>query len=256
MKLLIHIDGGARGNPGPAGVGVVIESEDPAFVVHEAGYYLGVATNNVAEYQGLIRGLELAAQLKPREIVIHSDSQLMVKQITGEYRVKDAKLKALYERAQSLLLKFDLWRVGHVYREDNRRADELANMAMDQKRDVIVTDGKDFVAAGSTKSTAASIGSARTAAPKRPVAPKPDDGPRWSVAFASDPGSMCPARCVAGAAYRFGPGTPAGFCIFAAQAVFEDGPIDWSRNHPGHDEAKCIRCGVELLIQKLAGHDD
>jgi hypothetical protein len=168
--------------------------------------------------------------------------------------VKDAKLKVLFDRAQTLLLKFDLWRMGHVYREDNHRADELANMAMDRKRDVIVTDGRDFLA-GQGKSLAGKVGP-KTGTTKPPAAPKPDDGPRWSIALTADPGPECPARCVAGTAYRFGPGTPAGFCIFAAQAIFEDSPIDWSKNHPGHDETKCTRCGVELLIQVLDGESD
>ena len=123
----------------------MIESVEPAFVLHEAGYFLGRGTNNFAEYSGLIKALELAVALRAGEASIFSDSELMVKQILGEYRVKSPDLKPLYERATALLLKIDLWRIKHVYRQENSRADGLANKAMDAKRDVIVTSAKDFL---------------------------------------------------------------------------------------------------------------
>ncbi|MFW6059268.1 MAG: ribonuclease HI family protein, partial [Phycisphaeraceae bacterium] len=143
--LILHIDGGARGNPGPAGVGVVLADADDSTPLHEAGYYIGRATNNVAEYRGLVRGLELAAAMHAQRITVRSDSELLVRQMSGEYRVKSAALKPLHQQAQTLLRRFEQPTVEHVRRELNARADELANLAMDAKRDVIATDGAPFM---------------------------------------------------------------------------------------------------------------
>jgi ribonuclease HI len=136
MPHTLHIDGGARGNPGPAGVGVVIHNADQSEPVFEAGYYLGETTNNVAEYQGLIRGLEQALERGINDIQVISDSELVVKQIHRKYRVKAANLKPLFETATQLLGRFENWDVTHTRRENNKRADELANLAMDARADV------------------------------------------------------------------------------------------------------------------------
>ena len=139
MKALIHIDGGARGNPGPAAAGVCITTPDGSEALHEAGYWLGELTNNEAEYQGLLHGLDQAAALGFEVVDIRSDSELMVKQIKGEYRVKAANLKPLFESARGKLAGFNEWSIVHVRREKNKRADQLANLAMDAKRDVVET---------------------------------------------------------------------------------------------------------------------
>lgn len=139
MGLIIHIDGGARGNPGLAGAGVVI-ADDAGRTLHEAGYFLGRQTNNAAEYQALILALERAARLADPHLTIYSDSELLVHQITGQYRVKSRNLIGYVERAQLLLLRFDSWTIRHVRREGNHRADQLANIAMDQERDAFVYD--------------------------------------------------------------------------------------------------------------------
>jgi ribonuclease HI len=136
MHCTIHIDGGARGNPGPAGVGVVIQDTAQETYLHEAGYFLGEATNNVAEYQGLIKGLEMAGKLGAKRILVVSDSELMVKQINGQYRVKAENLKPLYQQAVGLLGRFGKWEMTHTRRENNRLADQLANRAMDAAADV------------------------------------------------------------------------------------------------------------------------
>lgn len=140
MDCLIHIDGGARGNPGPAAAGVTITTPDGSEPLHEAGYYLGETTNNVAEYQGLLHALKAAARIGCTTLTIRSDSQLMVKQVLGEYRVKAPNLKPLHREATTLLAGFKKWEFGHVYREGNKRADQLANMAMDARDDVVVFD--------------------------------------------------------------------------------------------------------------------
>lgn len=136
MGLVIHVDGGSRGNPGPAAAGVVI-ADDSGNPVLEAGYFLGRMTNNAAEYSALIRALEYVGQRGADAVSIHSDSELLVRQITGEYRVKSADLAPLFERVQVLLLRIPCWNIRHVRRELNRRADELANKAMDAAGDVI-----------------------------------------------------------------------------------------------------------------------
>jgi len=138
MKLNIHTDGGARGNPGPAGAGVVIFDEKGR-ELFAGGFYLGETTNNAAEYQGLIRALEQAATLNGDELDIAMDSELIVRQINGQYRVKNANLKPLYERAKELMDSFKTIVVRHVYREQNARADMLVNKAIDKHGDVMGT---------------------------------------------------------------------------------------------------------------------
>ncbi|MEM1354179.1 MAG: ribonuclease HI family protein [Planctomycetota bacterium] len=138
MEALIHIDGGSRGNPGPAAAGVSITTPDGKDALFEAGYWLGKQTNNVAEYQGLLKSLEAAFQLGLVKVRVRSDSELMVKQIKGEYRVKAPNLKPLFQDAQVALSRFEAWSIEHVYREQNKRADQLANMAMDASDDVIL----------------------------------------------------------------------------------------------------------------------
>jgi len=131
QEWLLMVDGAARGNPGPAGCGAVICDEKGA-VVRELSRYLGHATNNVAEYEALLMGLEALIKLKRNKIVVQSDSQLLVRQLNGEYRVKDEKLKVLYQRAAGLLRQFGSYRIVHVRRELNKAADRLANRGIDE----------------------------------------------------------------------------------------------------------------------------
>jgi len=129
-EWLLMVDGAARGNPGEAGCGAAICDENGA-VVKELSRYLGHATNNVAEYEALLMGLDAVLQMGKKRIRVQSDSQLLVRQLNGEYRVKDAKLKELFRRAVSLLRCFDAYRILHVPRELNRLADRLANRGVD-----------------------------------------------------------------------------------------------------------------------------
>lgn len=133
--LKLEFDGGSRGNPGPAAFGVVLR--DPAGkVVFKLGRFLGSTTNNVAEYSGLVAGIVAALELGSRKLDIRGDSELVVKQLNGQYRVKHPNLKPLYDQAMSLLDRFDSWTASHNYREHNTLADELANQAMDARADV------------------------------------------------------------------------------------------------------------------------
>jgi ribonuclease HI len=132
-EWLLMVDGAARGNPGDAGCGAVILDRNGA-VVKELSRFLGHATNNVAEYEGLLMGLEALLRLGRKRIRVQSDSQLLVRQLNGEYRVKDEKLKALFQKAMSLLRQFDAYRIVHVPRELNKLADRLANKGIDEAK--------------------------------------------------------------------------------------------------------------------------
>lgn len=126
---IVHIDGAARGNPGPAAYAFTIAA--PGAPVVEAHGPLGSTTNNVAEYTALVRALTKAAELGLRRLDVSSDSELLVKQMNGEYRVKNADLKDLYDEAQELLGKFASVHLRHVRREHNKRADQLCNICLD-----------------------------------------------------------------------------------------------------------------------------
>ena len=136
MNVRIHIDGGARGNPGLGGAGVLIESADDGKTLYETGVYLGKVTNNVAEYRGLLTGLSAAAELKAVDVDVYSDSELLVRQMTGVYRVKNAGLQALYQEARQLVRTFQRCDFHHVRREENTRADSLVNLAIDCASDI------------------------------------------------------------------------------------------------------------------------
>ena len=131
--IRIFCDGGSRGNPGPAAVGAVVldASVDPAEVIATVSETIGVATNNVAEYQALIRGLEVAAEHPADRIEVRADSQLLVRQLEGRYRVKHEGLIPLHRRAKELLAPYAEVDLAHVRREDNTDADALVNAALD-----------------------------------------------------------------------------------------------------------------------------
>ena len=129
----MNVDGGARGNPGPAAVAAVATSPD-GDVLGERNEYIGEATNNVAEYRALLLGLELAHDLGADEVEVINDSELVARQIGGEYKVKHAGLKPLFIEAMRELRGFNAWSVRSVRREHNERADELVNAALDEAR--------------------------------------------------------------------------------------------------------------------------
>jgi ribonuclease HI len=129
--LVAHSDGGARGNPGPAGYGVVIQDQSGRQVA-ALSEYLGHQTNNFAEYQGLIGALEYALEHGPKALKLISDSELLVRQIKGIYKVKNPTLRDLHARAQELIAQLDWFSIGHALREHNQEADRLANEAMDK----------------------------------------------------------------------------------------------------------------------------
>jgi ribonuclease HI len=130
VKLVVHVDGGARGNPGPAAIGVVVSGAEGQ-VLREVGETIGPATNNVAEYRALLRGIELARELGGTSVEFVNDSELVAKQLTGAYRVKHPAMRPLHAEAIEALRGFDSWRIRSVPRAQNARADALVNRALD-----------------------------------------------------------------------------------------------------------------------------
>ena len=130
MKAVVNVDGGARGNPGPAAVGVVVRDGDGE-ILEERGERIGTATNNVAEYRALLLGIERALELGATELELIGDSELIVRQVKGEYKVKDATLRGLHAQVREALAPFERWSIRHVRREENAEADRLVNEVLD-----------------------------------------------------------------------------------------------------------------------------
>jgi ribonuclease HI len=129
-RLVINVDGGARGNPGPAAIAAVLSTPEGE-VLEQHGERIGGATNNVAEYRALLLGLERARSRGAKEVELIGDSELVVRQVRGEYKVKDEALRGLHAKVVKALAEFDRWSIHHVSREDNAAADRLVNVALD-----------------------------------------------------------------------------------------------------------------------------
>lgn len=138
-SCLLYTDGASRGNPGEAGAGMVLMDAERRELASR-GLYLGQCTNNVAEYRALVAGLQLALQHGCSQLSIFLDSELIVRQISGQYKVKNAHLQPLYLQAKGLLQRFQGWRIKHVPRAENSRADQLANQGIDEKNSKIGAD--------------------------------------------------------------------------------------------------------------------
>jgi ribonuclease HI len=130
VKLVVNVDGGARGNPGPAAIAAVVQGPEGE-VLEERGERIGEATNNVAEYRALLLGIERAAALGATELELVGDSELVVKQVKGEYKVKHAGMRDLHAQVKQALDGFERWSIRHVRREQNSEADRLVNEALD-----------------------------------------------------------------------------------------------------------------------------
>jgi ribonuclease HI len=129
-RVTVNVDGGARGNPGPAAIGVVLRDEEGQ-VLEEVGERIGEATNNVAEYKALLRGIELASAQGATGLELVGDSELVVRQVEGRYKVKNAGMKELHAEVKRALANFDSWSIRHVRRAENADADRLVNQALD-----------------------------------------------------------------------------------------------------------------------------
>ncbi len=135
MTIVVHVDGGARGNPGPAAAAAVLSDAASGQVIDEATQFLGHTTNNVAEYRGLLLGLARAAALGATAVEVVNDSELVAKQVNGEYKVKHPDMKALHAEALAALAGFDSWVIRSVPRSENADADALVNQALDAARE-------------------------------------------------------------------------------------------------------------------------
>jgi len=252
-ELIVHIDGGARGNPGPAAAGVVI-AQPGGHRLLEAGYFLGEMTNNMAEYQGLLRALEALSAWPDADVTIHSDSELLVRQITGQYRVRNAGLLPLYEQAQQRLLRLDQWRIRRVPREHNARADELANIAMDQRADVIVIDRRPGAEPPRSNGTGAS---ARPTRVESDAQPQREAGrPVLARCTVSPAEGVCEMNCRAGQPFLFDSGAPSDLCLDGLASMLNtvmalrDTPADAAQATPPL-RVRCFKrdCGAVFEVR-------
>ena len=141
-QIIVYTDGASRGNPGPAAAGFVLNDSDGAQLQAKA-FFMGQATNNVAEYTAVIKALEVAKQLDAEQILLFSDSELLVRQVNGRYRVKSQLLKPLFQQTIALLGEFKQWQVKHINREKNRQADSVVNQALDLGHDFQLNQAPD-----------------------------------------------------------------------------------------------------------------
>ncbi len=179
--LTLQFDGGSRGNPGPAGIGVVVAAADGTPLV-TLGRFIGRATNNVAEYRALITAMQEARKLGARKVVIRGDSELVIKQMRGEYRVKNPDMKLLHDEAQVLLRTFESAQITHNLRDKNELADALANKAMDRKADVTEMDGPSVPARSEPVPSILSVGD-RLACPRCALSVQVTAAPQSSPSF-------------------------------------------------------------------------
>lgn len=224
MELEVYIDGGSRGNPGPAGAGVVIRAGTKTLL--QAGYYLGRMTSNQAEYHALLRALAEATPHQPDELVIYSDSELLVRQMLGKYKVKSPALQPLHEQAQRQLLRVGQWQIKHLPREQNRLADELANAALNAKRDVL------------RPSAAPSPAAARRT--RRRLIIRVEESPAEGG---------CPAGLLEGDFFYLSEALPFGLCTYLAQAIMPVtvAMLDAEKEMP-EVPVRCRRPGCRALV--------
>ncbi|MFW6155053.1 MAG: ribonuclease HI family protein [Planctomycetota bacterium] len=209
----LFTDGGSRGNPGPAAAGVVL-ADDRGQTIHAAGHFLGRATNNVAEYRALLAGLDEALRRGVKRVAVRSDSELMVRQLAGAYRVRNTALKPLYEEALSKLSRFESVEVVHVGREENTRADRLVNEALDRQANVGDAAG----------------GPGGLWPPERFVAVCTVEGVE-----------ACPAVVSVGGRWRFDGATPRGLCVHAAAGILA--AVYDARPGTARLAARCLKPG-------------
>jgi ribonuclease HI len=255
MTWTASIDGGARGNPGPAAAGIHI-SDPSGSVVFSGGLFLGHKTSNEAEYAGLLSALDLLNAAGADDVTIRSDSELLVRQMQGRYRVKAPNLQPLYDRATTALRRLGRCEFIHVRREENKQADTLANQAMDAVDDVIVADPRGLWSGLDKPAPAgrpATLPSSRTAggtpitsstAPSRTAARATAGAIVVAVVKAPKPGT-CPAGTRAGQTFIFTETTPAGLCVEACAAVID--AVAALQSTPGATDASTtpitVTCG-------------
>ncbi len=226
-QLILHVDGGARGNPGPAAAGVVLQDGAGAALL-EAGYLLGVLTNNQAEYNALLMGVQAATRLKARILTIYADSELMVRQVNGDYKVRSPELKPLFDDVHRQLRAVDTWELHHIPREANRRADALVNRALDLDEDVVEVD-----AGQSTPRLTR----------REPAEPVPRAPVRIEV-VRRGPQEPCSPGCAQGSRYVIGLTLPAGLSIDVVVPLIEAIQAVRASAEPTTRSVSCAGCGA------------
>lgn len=270
MDWQVHTDGGARGNPGPAAAGIVIL--DAKGTPHlEAGLLLGRLTNNQAEYRALLVALHLLARQPQCTAVFHTDSELLVRQLLGEYRAKDPQLRALRDEAQMLLLRLDGWQIRHVGRGRNRRADQLLNQALDEGRHIIATDRlglgpvlEEMGLAGlkSPPARRTARGGNHHGAPSGEAGVVAAEGTVRVTVVRRSRRRDCPLSARKGEQFLFGTTLPAGFCVRGAVSVLDAiiAMQDARRAGSADIPAMTVRCrepacGAEFSLECGADND-
>lgn len=244
-NLTLHFDGGARGNPGPAAAGVVLRS-DGGEALLEAGYLLGTMTNNQAEYSALLIGVRAANQWGAEQLTIYGDSELLVKQLTGQYRVKSDGLLPLFEDAQQQLRQLRRWRIHHVPRHQNARADELLNRALDTDEDVIEVQSLEGPPPLTARRDQPAPGAERAGT-------KRESAQRIIVEVVREAaGRACPTSCISGSRFVIEDLLPAGLNLDLAAKLLAR--VNILRDRAGRGETAepssviCSRCGAKLQI--------
>ncbi|MCG3137229.1 MAG: Ribonuclease H [Phycisphaerae bacterium] len=210
MPFLLFCDGGARGNPGPAAAGVVLQEANGRTLL-AAGYLLGELTNNQAEYSALMLGLQAAVRWQVDDLQIRSDSELMVRQLLGQYRVTSPQLKPYFEDVQRALLRIDSWQIEHIPREANSHADQLVNLALDRGEDVVQSQLGPGPPQLSPDEAGRSTGNDVEIAPATDVI-------LARVVRSGDVARGC-GGCTTGQQFRFAQLTPAELCLAAAAVL-------------------------------------
>jgi len=206
-ELDLYVDGGSRGNPGPAAGAVLIRTRD-SDVIHRAGYYLGETTNNVAEYTALLQGVRTVRKLGARQVNIFSDSELLVRQLVGQYRVRNRRLEQLLDQVQRELVGFDRWQIQHVSRSANREADLLVNQALDAGRHVADADPE--APSVPEKTSSRQAGGVERGGGPAVVLVRCTKGASAGV---------CGANMTADQCFAFSSVLPAGLCVSAASVI-------------------------------------
>jgi uncharacterized repeat protein (TIGR04076 family) len=238
-QIQLFVDGGSRGNPGPAAGAYVIKDAEGTILLSE-GFYLGQATNNVAEYTALLRGLEAVQKCDVRELAIFSDSELMVKQIIGEYRVRSDGLLELFEQVQRKLLNFDRWKIKHVRRDLNKDADQLVNKTLDREAKAS--------SAGKKKTGMAEAQSATLPEPSAVISEKAEAGGEevslkvMVEVIAESNEDVCPSPMRKGQCFVFSNCVPAGLCVHAALALLPT-VVALQHDPSSRGSSMMVKCG-------------
>jgi len=235
MEMRIEIDARSDESGRRHACGILITDTLAARPVHQGGHLLQSAQDpDAAMYDALVRSLELAGPLKPSDVEILCASTDLIEQITGGAE-PPARLADSHRKVLGLLLKFDAWRLIALEPDLEPSAARLARQALEEAADRVELD-------------------APTAAQRQLEIHT--GVPQWTVELTEEPGSACPAQCAAGRRYPFGPETPAGLCVYAAQAALEDGPLHWSDTAQRRMSTSCPACGTPLEIRRLGPENE